>query len=74
MTLLPKVELDCLALQSNIPEVLVSNLYRLQAILGDNFYNFPQLLQVNVELYFEVRFPSFLFTKFSLVGNHKLMS
>jgi len=66
--------MDCLTLLSNIPEVLVSNLCCLQAILGENFYNPPQLLQVNVEMYVEVRFPSSLFIKHPLVGNHKLRS
>jgi len=74
VTLLPKVELDCLAPLSNIPEDLVSNLCRLQTILGEKFYNSSQLLQVNVEIYLEVRFPSSLFTKYPLAGNHKLRS
>lgn len=65
--LLPKVELDCFAPLSNILEVLVSNLCRLQAVLGKNFCNSPQLLQMNVEIYLEVRFPSSLFTKYPLV-------
>jgi len=74
VTLLPKVELDSLAPLSNISEVLVSDLCRLQAILGENFYNSPQLLvlQLNEEMYLEVRFPISLFTKYPHTGNQKL--